>query len=79
LRTSRWRLLRAEQLAASPHCLFCRRGGQLTVATKVDHAVPHRGNEQRFFDDANLISLCRRHYDAAQRRRQEGHHVIAVE
>jgi 5-methylcytosine-specific restriction protein A len=37
----------------------CYEGGRLTPATQVDHVVPHRGNVDLFWDEANnWQSLC---------------------
>ena len=37
----------------------CFEEGRVTAAQQVDHVVPHRGNEQLFWDEAgNWQSLC---------------------
>jgi len=59
--TPEWRALRALHLREHPLCSDvsgCRRR-----ATVVDHAIPHRGDNARFFDPANLRSLCKPHHD----------------
>src|SRR2546423_999523 len=45
----------AEQLSL---CQQCQGDGIVTVATCVDHTIPHRGDRALFDDDANLESLC---------------------
>lgn len=56
--TTRWRRLRAAVLAEQPLCGACRHAGRATVATDVDHVVPHRGDTRLFWDHANLQALC---------------------
>jgi 5-methylcytosine-specific restriction protein A len=77
-RTKRWRELRADQLAREPDCAFCHRMGRLNPASEADHAVPHRGDPFRFFDGANLISLCKPHHDATKQRLEHGRRLVAV-
>ncbi len=60
-RTPRWKVMAKQQLAVEPCCRLCRSEGLLVQASIVDHVVPHRGDEQAFFNSANLQSLCRRH------------------
>lgn len=59
----RWRKARARFLRAHPLCDECRKEGRLTPATVVDHIVPHRGNQQLFWDEANWQPLCKHHHD----------------
>jgi 5-methylcytosine-specific restriction protein A len=56
----RWRALRAFHLKHHPLCAACwRRGGRTTLATCVDHIVPHQGPDTPlFWDRTNLQSLC---------------------
>lgn len=50
----KWKSLQQQQLRANPVCQLC---GQ-AQATEVHHVIPHRGNEDLFYDPSNLISLC---------------------
>lgn len=50
--------LRAQVLSEQPWCAECYRLGVLEPAIDVDHIVPHRGDEGRFFDRDNLQGLC---------------------
>ena len=59
----RWRKARERFLRAHPLCVVCQREGRLTPATVVDHIVPHRGNQQLFWDEANWQPLCKSHHD----------------
>ena len=57
---TRWRQLRAWHIRHNPLCAECARLGLVTPAEVVDHIRGHRdpGWEARFFDAANLQSLC---------------------
>lgn len=50
---SRWRKARVYYLQKHPLCRPCQAKGQLTVATIVDHIIPHKGDRQLFWDSAN--------------------------
>lgn len=56
--TYRWQQARARYLREHPLCCYCEREGRLTPATVVDHIVPHRGDEQRFWSESNWQPLC---------------------
>jgi len=49
----RWKKCRKEFLEDYPICFVC--GGRSEV---VDHAIPHRGNEELFYDRENWQALC---------------------
>lgn len=67
---ARWRSRRRRFLARYPFCGMRPNGqvpvmsqcfalGLLVDATQVDHVVPHRGNQQRFWDEqGNWQALC---------------------
>lgn len=57
---ARWQRERLRFLRENPLCVSCRRQGRLTAATVVDHIVPHRGDEDRFWDRSNWQALCAR-------------------
>ena len=63
-----WKRLRLEQLRREPWCAFCLRSGHQVPAQVVDHVIPHRGDEQLFFDPDNLASLCKQHHDATKQK-----------
>lgn len=69
----RWKKARLEHLAEHPFCVMCQDEGELTVATDVDHIIPHRGDYTRFWDRANWQSLCRPHH--GRKTAQEEAHV----
>ena len=42
--------------------------GRVVPATIVDHVVPHRGDPDLFWDEANWAALCKRCHDAKTAR-----------
>lgn len=56
--TARWFRLRAVVLNRDPLCQACKAQHRVTIATDVDHIVPHQGDRARFWDRANLQGLC---------------------
>ena len=68
---SRWRKARKRFLAAHPLCVECMKEGRYVKATDVDHIVPHRGNQQIFWDESNWQPLCHRHHSMKTRREDQ--------
>ena len=54
----KWRVARIEYLRSHPMCVMCLARGRKTIATVVDHIVPHKGDEKLFWDRRNWQSLC---------------------
>jgi 5-methylcytosine-specific restriction enzyme A len=67
----RWHDARIEYLNQHRHCVECSKDGVLTVATVVDHIVPHKGDMVRFWQRDNWQSLCRAHH-ASKTAREDG-------
>lgn len=65
--SQRWRKARLLHLARFPLCAICDASGKVTAATDVDHVVPHKGDPELFWDDANWQSLCHRHHSQKTR------------
>jgi 5-methylcytosine-specific restriction protein A len=59
----RWRRWSAAGLIAEPLCRVCLSQDITTAATVRDHIVPHRGNEDLFWSEANIQSLCKPCHD----------------
>lgn len=57
-RSGQWLALRRQQLTMHPFCVECLKAGKYTMASEVDHIIPHRNDERLFFDPSNLQSLC---------------------
>lgn len=60
---TRWRAARKRYLRGHPLCLECQRNGRTRPATVVDHILPHRGNEDLFWDQNNWQPLCKSCHD----------------
>ena len=60
---ARWRAARKRYLRRYPLCVECQRKGKLIPATVVDHILPHRGDEELFWDVNNWRSLCKSCHD----------------
>lgn len=69
---AKWQRARLRYLREHPLCVTCCRQGRLTVASVVDHIVPHRGDEQRFWDRSNWQALCKPCHDAKTARENGG-------
>lgn len=54
----RWQQTRAGYLLKHPLCVHCSRDGKVEPATELDHIVPHRGDQQLFWDRSNWQGLC---------------------
>jgi 5-methylcytosine-specific restriction protein A len=58
-KTARWRALRLKVFLRDLYT--CRKCGRIEGDTSklvCDHIDPHRGDERRFWDEANLQTLC---------------------
>lgn len=60
----KWKVLQQNQLKQNP---ICQRCGQ-AQATEVHHIIPHRGDEELFFNPDNLVSLCHDCHSAETRK-----------
>lgn len=68
----RWQKARITFLAANPLCRMCESEGRATVATVVDHIMPHKGDQSLFWDRANWQPLCKPHHDRDKQREERG-------
>lgn len=53
-----WRRAARAYLRAHPFCVVCRAAQRITLATEVDHVIPHEGDVVRFWDRSNWQALC---------------------
>jgi 5-methylcytosine-specific restriction protein A len=65
----KWQAARLHHLAEHPMCAACATRGCVTVATDVDHIVPHRGDRRLFWSRENWQSLC---HECHSRKTQQG-------
>lgn len=42
----------------NPFCAECEKAGLAVPATDIDHVIPHKGNQQLFWDQCNWQALC---------------------
>lgn len=75
-KTARWQRLREAQLTSQPLCIYCQQADEVEPATVCDHRIPHRGDEDLFFDPDNLQSLCAPCHDRVKAREERGQTVI---
>ncbi|MDV7638712.1 HNH endonuclease signature motif containing protein [Acinetobacter baumannii] len=54
----RWQKARERFLRSNPLCVYCKAKGLVEVATVVDHIIPHRGDQEIFWDESQWQSLC---------------------
>ena len=69
-----WQKARRAYLAEHPLCVMCNAVKRVTAANVVDHIIPHRGNQELFWDEANWQALCKTHHDT-DKAEQEGRHA----
>ena len=60
----RWQKARKTFLSRRPLCAKCAERGLITPASIVDHVIPHRGNQELFWDTSNWQSLCKPCHDS---------------
>lgn len=69
--TARWKALRLDVLTAAGFaCARCGRLDGNTTRLVADHVVPHRGDEQLFWDRSNLQCLCKPCHDRDKQREE---------
>lgn len=70
LYTWRWRKAALHFLLSNPLCFYCLKQGRTTAAKHVDHATPHKGNPDLFWDRSNWRPACA-HCNSAKGDRTE--------
>ena len=66
----KWRVYRLSFLKANPLCVYCAKTGRVTIATVVDHIVPHRGDMTLFWQASNHQALCKACHDSVKRQQK---------
>lgn len=66
----KWQKARAGFLRSHPLCVMCEAESRITVATVVDHKIPHRGDQALFWDKSNWQSLCATHHSRDKQREE---------
>ena len=68
--SQRWRKVRRWWLKGHPLCEMCQRQGRITIATVVDHIIPHHGDPTLFWDANNYQSLCAACHNSLKREQE---------
>lgn len=66
----KWQQAREQHLKANPICIMCEAEGLFVLGNTVDHIVPHRGDQARFWDRSNWQTLCAAHHSSAKQREE---------
>lgn len=66
----KWQKAREQFLRENPLCVVCTAQGIVTVATVVDHIIPHRGDQSLFWRRSNWQSLCSTHHSRDKQREE---------
>lgn len=59
----KWQKESKRYLELNPLCVRCKAEGKYINATVVDHIIPHKGNEELFWDKNNWQPLCKKCHD----------------
>ena len=70
--TRRWQRLRKLFLQTNPLCVFCTAKGKVTAANIVDHVIPHKGDEVKFWNQNNWQALCKSCHDSDKKIMEAG-------
>jgi 5-methylcytosine-specific restriction protein A len=54
----KWRAFRLRYLKYYPYCTICGEKSEV-----IDHIIPHRGDEQLFWNERNYMPLCKKCHD----------------
>lgn len=75
----RWEKARRQFLLDHPLCCMCEAEGRLRPATVVDHIVPHKGDEELFWNPSNWQALCKYHHDSVKQRFERTGRIIGCD
>ena len=67
----KWQKARERFLSLNPLCVYCERKGRVTVATVVDHIIPHKGDQVLFWDESRWQSLCASCHSSVKQREEK--------
>ena len=63
----RWEKAATTFKARHPQCLGCQAVGEFSATAVVDHVVPHKGDQARFWDTAMWQPACRHCHDVVKK------------
>lgn len=67
----KWQKARERFLSLNPLCVYCERNNRVTVATVVDHIIPHKGDQVLFWDESKWQSLCASCHSSVKQREEK--------
>ena len=67
----KWQKARERFLSLNPLCVYCERNNRVTAATVVDHIIPHKGNQDLFWDESRWQSLCVNCHSSVKQREEK--------
>lgn len=73
---SKWQKARRTFLDANPLCVRCDVKGRTTVATVVNHRIPHKGDSKLFWDRKNWEPVCKPCHDGEIQREERSGFVV---
>ncbi|MGO4181211.1 HNH endonuclease [Paenibacillus sp. TAF43_2] len=59
----KWNKARERFLKQHPVCVHCQNDGKIVAASVVDHIIPHKGDQEKFWDVTNWQPLCETHHN----------------
>lgn len=62
----KWQKARKRYLQDHPLCVYCERQGLTAASSVVDHKIPHRGDQNLFWSEANWQALCKTCHDSVK-------------
>ncbi|WP_270387029.1 AAA family ATPase [Acinetobacter guillouiae] len=68
----RWQKYRLSFLQTNPLCVYCLEQNRVTEAKVVDHIVPHRGDQDLFWNADNHQSLCMSCHSSIKQQEEQG-------
>lgn len=75
----RWQRYRKQFLSQHPLCAYCLEQNRVTVATVVDHIVPHKGDQELFWDTDNHQSLCAPCHSSIKQKEELGSNKLSYQ
>ncbi|WP_217638639.1 HNH endonuclease signature motif containing protein [Nitrosospira multiformis] len=75
----RWQQERKVFLGRNPFCAQCAKQGKRTIATIVDHIIPHKGDLEKFWNKDNWQAMCKPCHDSHKQRLEKSGRVIGCD
>ncbi len=69
---ARWQKAPGHFLTLNPLCLDCQQDGRVVAAKVVDHIIPHKGDDELFWNQDNWQPLCKSHHSKKTAKQDGG-------